>query len=288
MAAMEIGIEVFLIDGGPTDRTATIARKYADRLRLQVFERHNLSSWQAKVNFGVDAAKSTHVCFLGIDDVWLPGRASAVRHWIEMAPQTAVHLAPTMVIDKMGKPAGTWRCPLPPGKPLDPDFVINRLLVQNFIGAPSPVFRKDAWQRCGGIDESLWYTADWDFWLKLTAFGPSYYHDTVTTAFRIHGDSLTASGSRDVSDFEQQMRVVLERHLNHHDRSTTVVERAARVSIRVNVLLAVASRGKFLALGKALFSILGLGIPGACRYLRYSRLVERVLPRLRAKWRGTF
>jgi len=29
------------------------------------------------------------------------------------------------------------------------------------------VFTKAAWEACGGIDNELWYTADWDLWLKL-------------------------------------------------------------------------------------------------------------------------
>ena len=65
----------------------------------------------------------------------------------------------------------------------------------------------------GGLDEMLWYTGDWDIWLKLAAQGPVYHHREVTTAFRVHRASLTITGSRDGADFEQQMRTVLDRHL---------------------------------------------------------------------------
>ena len=141
---------------------------------------------------------------------------------------------------------------------------------------------------CGGVDETLWYTADWDVWLKLAAIGPTYYHNVATTAFRIHGGSLTATGSRDVLEFEQQLQTVLMRHVNRHGGCSPAVARAARVSILVNVSLAAASAGKLAGMRKAASSILGLGLPGAVRYFRDSRLLERILPRLKARIKGTF
>src|SRR6202011_4785737 len=61
------GIEVLVIDGSPTSATCDIARTYLDRLRLRVFERRDLLTWQAKTNFGVQMAESSHVCWLGVD-----------------------------------------------------------------------------------------------------------------------------------------------------------------------------------------------------------------------------
>ena len=71
------GIEVLLIDSSPTSATRDIARGFSDRLLMRIFERCDLSSWQAKTNVGVELAQSSHVCWLGVDDLWLPGRAAA-------------------------------------------------------------------------------------------------------------------------------------------------------------------------------------------------------------------
>jgi glycosyltransferase involved in cell wall biosynthesis len=282
------GVELLLIDSSPTRATTDIARKYSGRLQIKVFERPDLSSWQTKTNFGVEASQSTHVCWLGVDDLWLPGRAAAARAWIESAPEAPLHLAPTAIIDKDGRRLGVWRCPLPAEIDLRWPFVTERLLVQNFIGAPAPVFRRDAWLACGGLDEALWYTADWDIWLKLAAHGPVRYHDNITTAFRIHGGSLTATGSRNVADFAQQMRTVVDRHLNGFSGYSRSIERAARASITVNTALASASAGDLSGLPGAASAFFRLGPFGMRRYLRDSRILERVAPRLRAKLGGVF
>lgn len=282
------GIEVLVIDGSPTPATRSVAQGYSDRLRLKIFERCDLQSWQQKTNFGVASAESSHVCWLGVDDVWFPGRALAVRAWIAAAPNAAIHLAPSAIIDKHGRKLGVWRCPLPVDIELSSNLVMDRLLVQNFIAAPAPVFRRDAWLGCGGLDEKLWYTADWDIWLKLVGTGSLYYHEPVTVGFRIHDGSLTSTGSRDADNFANQMQLVLDRHISMHPALSTQTEPVARASIAVNVALASASAGDLSRLWRAAGEILRLGPAGIRRYLRDSRIADRIVPRVRAKFAGVF
>ena len=282
------GIEVLLIDGGPTRATLDAAAHFAERLTLRVFERPDLKSWHEKTNYGVEIAASQHVCWLGVDDVWMPGRARAVHAWIDRFPEVALQLGASFIIDRSGRRLGRWRCPLPSEVALAGDFVRERLLVQNFVAAPAPVFRKDAWLACGGLDPHLWYTADWDMWLKLTAAGPVHYHDEPTIGFRIHGGSLTMTGGADIGEFVDQMRRVLDRHLPRLGKSAPGVRAAAVASIEVNAALSLASVGQYAALMPALWSVLRLGPAGIARYLSHSRLMERLLPRLRAKWAGDF
>jgi glycosyltransferase involved in cell wall biosynthesis len=286
LAAQQMdGIEILIIDGSPTSVTLDIARSYENRLHLRLFERPDLESWQAKTNFGVEAAAAEHVCWLGSDDVWLPKRAGSARAWIESASDAGLHLAPSAIIDRRGRKIGDWRCPLPEGF-VASELVLARLLVQNFVAAPAPVFRKDAWLGCGGLDQQLWYTADWDMWLKLASSGKVVHHDEVTIGLRIRGDSLTVAGSRDSAEFASQMRIVLDRHLARLGEAAKQVEPAARASIAVNAALAAASAGDFRRLIPAALALLRLGPGGIHRYWRDSRIVERTAPRVRARLRG--
>jgi glycosyltransferase involved in cell wall biosynthesis len=277
------GIEVIVVDGGETSATRDIAQTFSDRLRIRVYERRDLHSWHSKTNFGVAVAESDHICWLGVDDVWLPGRAAAALAWIEDDPQTPLHFAASEIIGSDGRRLGVWRCPLPQDCELASDFVTERLLVQNFVAAPAPVFRKDAWLCCGGLDENLWYTADWDMWLKLAACAPTRYHPKVTVGFRVHAGSLTATGSRDRAEFVRQMEQVLARHLRELKSPSSGAERAARASISVNSALALAAVGNYRALPCAAAQVALLGPGGMTRYFRDSRIVERLLPRVRAK-----
>jgi len=280
-------LEVIVIDGSPDSGTADIVMRYADRLSLELIPRPDLDNWRTKTNFGVARARASHVCMLCQDDLWLPGRAAAIRKWIEDAPDAVLHLAPTAIVDQAGRSLGIWRCPLPIDTEAPAALVLERLLVQNFVASPTPVFRRDAWLASNGLDIDLWYTADWDIWLKVASQGPVRYHDFVSAGFRIHGESMTMSGSRDPADFESQMRIVLDRHAGRLSPTRTAsVVRAARASIKVNMALAAAAGGSFGALGKAAGQLFLLGPLGLHRYLRDSRIFERVVPRVRAKMSG--
>ncbi len=282
------GIEILIIDSSPTSVTRDIAYGYRDRLQLCVLERPDLLSWHHKTNVGVRLAKSAHVCWLHVDDLWFPGRATAIKEWIEEAPHAPLHLAACAIVDSAGRNLGVWRCPLPKDKALAMSTqVIERLLVQNFIAAPAPVFRRDAWIECGGLDERLWYTADWDIWLKLSGIGPVYYHDVVTTGFRVHPASLTVTGSRTLADFAQQHDTVLDRYLSESGGRWQHVATIARASVCVNIALAAASAGDFGRLRGAICAVLRLGPAGIHKYLRDSRLMERLGARVRAKLSGS-
>jgi glycosyltransferase involved in cell wall biosynthesis len=292
VAQADEGIELLVIDSSPDTASAEIVSRFAGRLNLRLFENSRLPSWQTKTNLGVELAAAEHICWLHHDDLWLPGRAAEVRRWIAGAPQAALHIAPSRIIDRDGRTLGTWRCPFGIEGEISSTQFVERLLVQNFISAPAPVYRKQAWVACGGIDESLWYTGDWDIWLKLAAQGPVHHHRKALSAFRIHGTSLTATGSGDIKEFERQMQVVLDRHLPGFAAAAPIkaakVRRASLASTRINCALAAASHGRWSALIPAATGLLALGPAGLRRYGRDSRIFDRLIPRLRAKLARSF
>jgi glycosyltransferase involved in cell wall biosynthesis len=283
------GLELIVVDSSPDSASADIVKRFASRLPIRLHERSPLQSWQAKTNWSVAQAAAEHVCWLHQDDIWLPGRAAEARRWIETDRGAALHIAASVLIDRNHQVLGTWRCPFAFEGRIPRQEFFERLLVQNFISAPAPVFRKDAWLKSGGMDEDLWYTGDWDIWLKLGAQGPIHHHLGTSTGFRIHGSSLTVTGSRDISEFDRQMKVVLDRHLSLVDPGQrNDVRRASLASIAVNSALASASKGKWDRLASAATRLLALGPSGIRRYIRDSRIFDRLLPRLRAKLTGSF
>ena len=286
-------LEIIVIDSSPKSDTSAIVREFETRLPLRLIQRPELGPWQLKSNLGVELARADHACILHQDDLWRRGRLTAVRSWVAQYPDAVLHLAPTMIIDRFGRQLGRWTCPFPPGRALTRELVLGRLLVQNFVSVPAPVFRRDAWLLSGGMDERLWYTPDWDMWLKLSETGPVIYHNDLTTSFRVHGSSLTVTGSRDADEFRQQMVSVLDRHLERlPPQQRSAVEAAARASIDVNASLAAAASastgGRVRALASAALAILFLGPSGMGRYLRDSRSVERLTPRVRSRLSGAF
>ena len=265
-------------DGGAARRAAA---PFFDRMDI-VWEDvpAALTSWTSKTNKGVRDARAPHIVMLHQDDLWLPGHLASVRAAIEAWPAAVMSVAPSRFAAADGRLLGAWRLPFAAGLH-DGRAVRDLLLVQNSIAIPSPVIRRDAWLATGGMAEELWYSADWDMYLKLAESGPIAVRDATTTAFRLHGGSLTMTGSADIAGYRDQLERVMHHHQNSGAAVAPSVDRQARVSIAVNCALAAAAKGDFSLLAGAALAIVGLGPRGAAGYVHNSRIVDRVWPRLR-------
>ncbi len=278
------GIEIVAVDGGSSDRTIELFESYAGRLPLRLFVCEHLENWVAKTNHGLSQARGDFVCFLHHDDLWLKDRLVVLRRLVATAPKVTMFLHSSWFIDPAGRKVGTWRCPLPRDAELAPDLVIGRLLVQNFISMPAPLFSRQAALRAGGLDEGLWYTADWDFWLKLAVAGSTYYHPRPLSGFRIHPQAQTMQGSSRVRELRRQLEIVLDRHIGAGGpvrAGDLLGQRVARFSIELNTGLAAFVHGRESNPSGLFSRFLRLGPAGWRRFLRDSRIVERALPRYR-------
>ncbi len=283
-------IEVVVIDGSASDASLQIVNSFSDKLNIRGQRCLDLRSWTAKTNFGVEQARADRICILHQDDLWLPNRFANLRNWLSTQPDSVMHLHPCYIIDESGRRLGLWRCPLPDGdSPVPPHILFERLLIQNFIGIPAPTIRRDAYLRVGGLDDRLWYTADWDLYLKIAAIGDIFYHSTPLACFRIHKDSLTVVGSKNSADFKNQQKIVVDRHIGKLRPDVKEAMRPlAAASIDVNTALAASIAGESLQIMKAFAAVMALGPRGIRRYLFYSRILERAFPRLRALVAGRF
>jgi glycosyltransferase involved in cell wall biosynthesis len=279
------GVEVVAVDDGSSDGTFDLLQSYQGTLNLTI-ERRPVGNWVSNTNLALGRATADLACFLHQDDCWLHGRLQAVRQQIAYTPSAGLLLHACQFVGADGRAAGTWRCPLPSRRRVRPAVTMERLLVQNFVGIPGAVFRRGLALSCGGLDESLWYTADWDFWLKLASVADTVYLPRPLAMFRLHPASQTATRSRSLDEFRGQMRTVLERHGSRwkaSDAATrTSVEKASRAAIEVNVALAAAYHGAPVERRRLLAALGALGLSDWWRLARDSRLHERVLARLHA------
>lgn len=283
----EPGIEVILIDSSTAGTSLDVAEGFSGRLDMRIQRRPDLVAWTAKTNAAVAQAKAEWISMLHQDDLWLPGRCAALRRWLSTRPDAVMHLHPAYIIDGAGKRLGLWRCPLPSGdQPAARQMLLKRLLVQNFVAIPTPAIRRAAYLEVGGLDEPLWYTADWDLYLKLLFLGDIYYHPEPLACFRIHGNSLTMSGGREIEDFRSQMEIVRDRYIGKLTAGREETLRISSASIEINVALAAAGNGNPARLIAALAKLAALGPRKFVRYVRHSRIIERAYPRLRARLAG--
>jgi len=277
------GIEIIIVDDGSTDGTLSILKSYAASLSMHIIAREHRGNWVSGTNEGMTLARGDYMCWLHQDDVWHPTRLRIMRQLIYTHPAADLFVHPVWYIDKDGRTVGTWRCPLwVAPECLSPAEVVERLLIHDFFASTAPIFRSAAARNSGPVDESLWSLADWDFWLKLAAQGRTCFWPRPLSSFRVHKRSLTIVR---IDDYGPQYDVILDRHIPRWAGllpNIVDIARVSRFSADVNIAFARWASGQSADICAIIVRFVLLGPSGWLRYLRDSRICERVIARLRA------
>jgi glycosyltransferase involved in cell wall biosynthesis len=276
------GVEVIAIDDGSSDGTPEILESFSERMAVRVVRLAHNGNWAANSNMGLALARAERVSFLHQDDFWFPGRLAAIRALVAEFPQAGLYLFPSWFVNDQGVRLGRWRCPLPARRPITTQTLLDRLLVQNFIAASSPVFRRDAAERVGGLDPDLWYAADWDFWLKLAGSGEAVYSPRPLLAYRLHVGSITVRQSSRTEQIRDQLLAVLSRHLPIRESLGECHPRLARIcriSAELNVAMFRLAGRRSLPWAELVRRAGELNPSDWYHYLRNSRMSERIFAR---------
>lgn len=204
-------LEYMVMDGGSTDQSVEIIRRY---------ERH-LSHWVSAPDSGQSAAiiagfaraTGSVMNWLNSDDLLLPGALAAVaaarlERGADLIVGEDLHFR-----DTPSKPVRH----LKPGGYSWPDCI--RFWQGDFVHhQPCTYFTRSLYERVGGLDARLHYVMDTDLYCRMLHTGPvelAYIRQPIS-AFRLHAESKTSSRPE---RFEEEMIAVCERLLPAENRN---------------------------------------------------------------------
>jgi glycosyltransferase involved in cell wall biosynthesis len=245
-------------------------------------------TWMRNTNIALKRARAPLATMLHQDDLWRPGRALALQRMAREHPQAHLWVHGADYIDADDRIIG--RAAPPFGRKtmlIDGETALTRLIVQNTIPLPAAMFRRDDALQGGGLDEDLWYTADWDLWLRLAQLGSVSWTPEPLAAFRIHRASLTVTGSRNDADFRRQLSIPVDRHLTAlSSGQAKAMEPLARASNDLNACLAGALHGNGPSWWHTAARIVLLGPLRWRQFFTYTNIANRLRPRLRLRGQG--
>jgi len=287
LSSLQVGseddLEVIVVDNESSDETPATIEEFASLLPLRGIRQSHAASWLVGANRALREARGAFVCMLHHDDAWLPGRIPALRNAVRAFPDVDFFAHAVEVIDPNGNRLGAWRAPLSSGRTPSSE-VLHKLLVQNFFAAPAPVVRREVVIEAGGFNEALWYTGDWDLWLRIANRSDVVYLPDLLAQYRIHRAQQTARIARDIVELRAQLEAPVRRFLESphlFGARDTRVQDAAALSVEVNLVLASVGGGRIPPLAPLAGSVVRAGLKGLLWYLHCSRLRDRVVPRAR-------
>ena len=140
-----------------------------------------------KINQGFRALPENieYITWLGDDDLLSPGSLSVAVSALSQPVKPVLVYGHCQYIDSEGndvlvKRSGGWAVPLLRFGP-------------QLIPQPSAVFRRDAFEKVGGLSDKFEFAFDFDLFLKLSKIGKTVFVDKILSSHRWHATSLTYS-----------------------------------------------------------------------------------------------
>jgi GT2 family glycosyltransferase len=176
-------IEYIVIDGGSTDGTIEILRRYDGRIQW-VSERDRGQA--DAINRGWRCAGGEIVAWLNSDDTYLPGAVSAAVAALREHPGALGVYGDCDYVDERGRLIDSH-----PTGPFDYPALVRSMITP--VPQPATFLRRDAVAAIGYLDEELSMALDLDLWLRLGLCGPLVYLPRRLACFREHAASKTVA-----------------------------------------------------------------------------------------------
>ncbi len=177
-------LEHLIIDGGSTDGSVDVIRRYAQKLAYWISEPDRGQSHA--INKGFARAKGEILSWVNSDDLLTPRAVSRAVAALAVHPE-----ADFVYSDLNNKDEIKGRTTVCRAWPIDH---ANLLARGNIIPQPTVFMRRAMLDRVGILDEQLHMSMDYDLWLRATATGCAVYlPGTPLATARLHEGAKTHS-----------------------------------------------------------------------------------------------
>lgn len=197
-------LEYIVIDGGSTDGTVEIIKRYEDALAYWVSEPDGGQSDALIKGFGRTTGE---ICgWLCSDDLLLPGSLHAVADFFLAHPEVQAAYGDALWIDSHGRY-------LRPKK----EMSFNRFVLlhdHNYIPQPSMFWRRTLYWEVGGLDPRFDLAMDADLWERFSRRTAIARIPRYLSCMRFYPEQKTRSRR---SDSRRESRALLERENKQWD-----------------------------------------------------------------------
>ncbi|MGQ4649262.1 glycosyltransferase [Lyngbya aestuarii] len=154
--------ELLVIDDGSTDSTASLVQRYSQQdYRVRLFSQVNQGVSYTR-NLGVEMTQGKFIAFLDADDRWLPDKLAVQIKFLNERSDVGISFGRVKFISYDGNFTGQFST----GRltEIKPEY----LLYENPTTTTSNwVVRREVFQCCGGLDQSMSYSEDVDWLFRV-------------------------------------------------------------------------------------------------------------------------
>jgi hypothetical protein len=251
-------VEHIVMDGGSTDETRAVLDQYRPRVAHAVSEKDRGQSHA--INKGMALATGHIVTWLNSDDMLAPGALAAAALAFHTSGADMIAGICRLYRDGHYVGAHLTSCPdndpLPLNDLLDLDHCWN---AGQFFYQPETMYTRDLWQRAGArVDESLYYSMDYELWLRFALAGAKLHVIGRPIAhFRMHEEQKTSAPAK----FKAELTTCRDNFIRKHNLTPTPVpaRTGAKQFLRMTIPATHAAVGRAIATAGHHVTVVGKG-----------------------------
>ncbi len=177
-------LEYLVIDGGSTDGSEDIIRKYEQAITYWVSEKDRGQSHA--INKGWQRATGELITWLNSDDYLVEGTLEQVAHVYrqQQGKTTGLIYGRANIINPRGELLRTV------GEPFDLAFSLKNLI--DLFPQPSVFVTKESLDQTGLVDEEMHYAMDFDLFLRIALLFPTIFVDEIWSYIRFYPETKTS------------------------------------------------------------------------------------------------
>ncbi len=195
-------IEYIIIDGGSTDGSVDIIKKYEDKLQYWISE-HDNGQCHA-INKGFERASGQVFNWVNSDDILMPSAVKIAVNYMVNNPDIGMVYGDRIVVDGKGNFLDLIQLP---------SFSERWMMYNWYIPQETVFFRRRFWLEVGGLNVKLHYYLDYDLWVRLNKVTQLYHIPFVMGAYRKHPSAKTFLCSNSLKvESRKELAGVIHRH----------------------------------------------------------------------------
>jgi len=211
-------IDYIVIDGASTDGSLEIIKKYESRLAYWVSEKDHGQA--DAINKGLARVKGNILAWLNSDDYYLPNTISSVVKVFEENLDVVMVYGDMLAVDEHGQTINVLKYK---------QLSLQDLLCFQIIGHPAVFFRREAYEKAGGLDITFHFLLDHHLWIRIAQQGKILHIPQTWAAARYHAE---AKNRAKAAEFGREAFRVLDWAQNQRELTKAIssIERRARAS----------------------------------------------------------
>ena len=171
--------EIIVIDDGSTDNTKKRLEPYLSKIKLIEQRNHERA---VSRNKGVKNSSGEYIAFLDSDDLWAKDKLEKQVEVLDNKRDTILVYGQCLRVNEKSKKIKTAKRQTKGYS----GFVFEKLLFRNFIISPTPLIRRQDFEKTSGFETKYIPYEDWEYWIRFSLLGKFHFLQDPLAYYRIH------------------------------------------------------------------------------------------------------